>query len=133
MSTDSPSTPNDASSGDESDPRVLHREIRAAKVSVDRTGHGVTMTVTAGKLRLRFYIEAQWSELIRKISAGEGELGQFVPFRMAPFTIDEGAEIVSMRTIDAQTIPGLSRDNPLFGTPLWDASFPKEDRDDPPE
>lgn len=131
MPTGSSSTPNDASSEDESD--SIHREIRAAKVSIDRTGHGVTMTVTAGKLRLRFYIEDQWNELIRNISAGEGELGQLVPFRMAPFTVDEGAEIVSTRTIDAQTIPGLSSDNPLYGTPLWDASFPEEDRDDSPE
>lgn len=85
------------------------------------------MTITAGKLRLRLYIEAQWNDLIRKISAGEGELDQLVPFRMAPFEVGENAELVSPSTIEAQPIPGLSDDNPLQGTPLWNASFPPED------
>lgn len=112
------------------DYRDTHHEIRAAKISVERTGHGVTMTISAGKLRLRLFIEAQWSDLIREISAGEGELDHLVPFRMAPFEVEE-TEVVSSRTIDARTIPGLSNDNPLQGTPLWNASFPPEDQEPP--
>lgn len=135
MSSTTPSEePNDPGSDDRSpsshpqeDPQESHRGIRAAKVSVDRTGHGVTMTITAGKLRLRLYIEAQWNDLIRKISAGEGELDQLVPFRMAPFEVGEEAELVSASTIDAQPIPGLSDADALQGTPLWNASFPPEE------
>lgn len=136
MPTTSPSGKSDSGSQSEDDPPApskgdnlaAHHEIRAAKMSVERTGHGVTMTISAGKLRLRFYIEAQWSDLIQKISAGEGELDQLVPFRMAPFDVGE-TEVLSSRTIDAQTIPGLSSDNALQGTPLWNASFPPEDQD----
>lgn len=102
-------------------------EIRAATVSVDRSAHGVTMTITAGKLRLRLYIDAQWSELIRKVAVGEGELGELVPFRMAAFELEEGESVVSAESIGARPIPGLSEDNPLQGTPLWDARFSPED------
>lgn len=106
--------------------RSSARDIRAAKISIDQAEHGVTMTIRAGKLRFRLYIEAQWSDLIQKISAGEGELDQLVPFRMVPIEIPD-AEVVSARTIEAQTIPGLSEENPLQDTPLWNASFSSED------
>lgn len=126
---------NDASQEEENTSTGPHqnlprREIRAAKLSIDQTGHGVTMTITAGKLRLRLYIESQWNDLVQQIAAGEGELGQLVPFRMAPFEIGEDAELVSVQTINAEPIPGLSADNPLVGTPLWNASFPSEDQED---
>lgn len=98
-----------------------HHDIRAAKVSIDRTDQGVTMTVTAGKLRLRLYIDAQWADLVQQISAGEGELDGLVPFRMAPFSLED-EEIVSIETIDAHPIPGLSRDDDLHDTSLWDSS-----------
>lgn len=98
-----------------------HDDIRAAKVSIDRTDQGVTMTVTAGKLRLRLYIDAQWADLVQQISAGQGELDGLVPFRMAPFSLED-EEIVSIETIDAHPIPGLSRDDDLHDTSLWDSS-----------
>lgn len=89
-----------------------HREVHAAKISIDRAGHGVTMTITAGKLRLRLYIEAQWSDLIQKTSSGEGELNQLVPFRMAPFEIEGTENVISARTVEARALPGLSEENP---------------------
>jgi hypothetical protein len=121
------------SSSDESEELSPHREIRAAKISVQRTGHGVTMTIAAGKLRLRFYIDAQWNDLIRKTAVGTGDLNHLVPFRMAPFRIEENEDFVSARTIDAAAIPGLSQDNPLYGMPLWNASFPPEDQRSNPQ
>lgn len=108
------------------------REIRAATVSIDRTGHGVTLNIVAGKLRLRLYIDSQWPELVRQISAGDGSLDQLVPFRMVPIDVEE-EEYVSARTIDARPIPDLSSENPLYGTPLWDAFFPPEEPTDPAE
>lgn len=100
------------------------REIRLAKVTVTRTGHGVTMDLIAGKLRLRLYIEAQWATLIQKIVEGEGELNQLVPFRMAPLAVEEDTDHLTPDTLDARRIPELSSENPLYGTPLWDAIFP---------
>lgn len=78
------------------------------------------MTVTAGKLRLRLYIDAQWADLVQQISAGRGELDGLVPFRMAPFSLED-EEIVSVDTIDAHPIPGLSREDTLHDTSLWDS------------
>lgn len=97
------------------------RDIRAAKVSIDHTEQGVTMTVTAGKLRLRLYIDAQWADLVQQISAGEGELDGLVPFRMAPFSLED-ANVVSIKTINAHPIPGLSREDDLHDTSLWGGS-----------
>lgn len=79
------------------------------------------MTVSAGKLRLRLYIDAQWADLVQQISAGQGELDGLVPFRMAPFSLED-EDIVSIETIDAHPIPGLSRDDDLHDTSLWDSS-----------
>lgn len=113
-----------------------HREIRAAEFSIERLPEeGVTLTIQAGKLRLRFYIDGQWSDLVRQIHAGEGELDDMVPFRMKPLrlsdlkieedTSDEEQEVVlSTRSIDAHVIPGLSQEDPVFETPLWKGAFP---------
>lgn len=103
------------------------REVRLAKVSVTRTGHGVTMDLIAGKLRLRLYIESQWANLVQKIVEGEGELNQFVPFRMAPLDVEEATNHLTADTLEARRIPELSSENPLHGTPLWDAIFPSEE------
>jgi hypothetical protein len=113
------------------------REIRLAKVSVTRTGHGVAMDVIAGKLRVRLYIDAQWTELLQNIAAGKGELDHLVPFRMVPLEIkeEEATQItpeseatqITPESLEARRIPELSREHPLFGTPLWDAIFPSEE------
>ena len=99
-------------------------EIRLAKVSVTRTGHGVAMDIMAGKLRLRLYIDAQWSSLVQTIAAGEGELDQFIPFRMAPLEMEGDTGQLTPETLEARRIPELSSEHPLFGTPLWNAIFP---------
>lgn len=112
-----------------------HREIRAAEFSIDRLPEeGVTLTVQAGELRLRFYIDGQWSDLVRQIHAGEGELNDMVPFRMKPVRISdlneeesnsgEQEKVLSTRTINAHEIPGLSQDDPVYDTPLWKGAFP---------
>lgn len=103
------------------------REIRLAQVSVTRTGHGVAMDIMAGKLRVRLYIDAQWADLVQNIAAGEGELDQLVPFRMAPLEIPDETEQVTPQALEARRIPELSSEHPLFGTPLWDAIFPSEE------
>jgi len=103
------------------------REIRLAKVAVVRTGHGVAMDVTAGKLRFRLYIDAQWSDLVQTIAAGEGELDQFVPFRMSPLEVEGKTREVTPESLGARRIPELSSDHPLYGTPLWNAIFPSEE------
>jgi hypothetical protein len=104
------------------------REIRLAKVSVTRTGHGVAMDVIAGKLRVRLYIDAQWTELLQNIAAGKGELDHLVPFRMVPLEIkEEEANQITPESLEARRIPELSREHPLFGTPLWGAIFPSEE------
>lgn len=104
------------------------REVRLAKISVTRTGHGVAMDVTAGKLRMRLYIDAQWTELLQNIAAGKGELDHLVPFRMVPLEIQEKeANQITPESLEARRIPELSREHPLFGTPLWDAIFPSEE------
>lgn len=115
-----------------------HREIRAAKFSIERNqNEGVTLCVEAGELRLRFYIDGQWSDLLQQIYAGEGELGEMVPFEMKPISVsslespDKESEtktdevpIISTNTIGAHPIPGLSRENPAYDTPLWKDAFP---------
>ena len=90
------------------------------------------MTIEAGQLRLRFYIDGQWSDLVRQIQAGEGTLQDLVPFKMKPIPVaalnddegDEEATTISTRTLGAHPIPGLSRDAPEFKTPLWKNAFP---------
>lgn len=115
-----------------------HREIRAANICIEHSDdRGVAMTITAGKLRLRLYIDAQWNELVRKISVGHGELGEMVPFQMHPFHIpaqeitdgrfeveERDGAIVSTRTIGAAVIPGLTEQDPLHDTPLWRGKYP---------
>lgn len=113
-----------------------HREIRAAEFSIERLpDEGVTLTIRAGKLRLRFYIDGQWSDLVRQIHAGEGQLDDMVPFRMKPLRVSDlkidevesGADeepVLSTRSIDAHVIPGLSQEDPVFETPLWKGAFP---------
>ena len=113
-----------------------HHEIRAAKFSIDRNpDEGVTLCVEAGELRLRFYIDGQWSDLVHQIYAGEGELGEMVPFRMKPMPVsalepieddgdDESEVVISTSTIGAHPIPGLSSENPVYETPLWRDAFP---------
>lgn len=123
-----------------------HREIRAAEFSIDRLPEeGVTLTVQAGELRLRFYIDGQWSDLVRQIHAGEGKLNDMVPFRMKPVRIsnlneeDSGEQetVLSTRTINAHEIPGLSQDDPVYDTPLWKGAFPslqiESEESDPPD
>ena len=112
------------SANSEKDASSNPREIRLAKVSVNRTGHGVVMDILAGKLRLRLYIDAQWSDLVQTIAAGEGELDQLVPFRMVPLQLEADTNQVRPETLGARPIPELSSEHPLFGTPLWDAIFP---------
>lgn len=115
-----------------------HREIRAAKFSIERNpNEGVTLCVEAGELRLRFYIDGQWSDLLQQIYAGEGELGEMVPFEMKPVPVsslespDEDTKadndevpVISTNTIGAHPIPGLSREDPVYDTPLWKDAFP---------
>jgi len=113
-----------------------HHEIRAAKFSIDRSPEeGVTLCVEAGELRLRFYIDGQWSDLVHQIYAGEGELGEMVPFRMKPMPVSaleskggdadsEDEPVISTSTIGAHPIPGLSSENPVYETPLWRDAFP---------
>lgn len=84
------------------------------------------MDIMAGKLRLRLYIEAQWNDLIQKISAGQGELSQLVPFQMAPIRLDDVEKVVSARTIGAQAIPGLPENQSLQSSPAWDSLFSSE-------
>lgn len=85
------------------------------------------MDLIAGKLRLRLYIDSQWANLIQKIVEGEGELNQRVPFRMAPLEVTEDIDQLTPNTLEARRIPELSSENPLHGTPLWDAIFPSEE------
>lgn len=85
------------------------------------------MDVVAGKLRLRLYIEAQWTELVQNIAAGKGELNQFVPFRMAPLEVEGETGQVTPKMLEARRIPELSSEHPLYGTPLWNAIFPSEE------
>mgnify|MGYP006280930437 CR=1 FL=1 len=113
-----------------------HCEIRAARLSIDRSREdGVTLTVEAGELRLRFYIDGQWSDLLQQIQTGEGELGEMVPFRMKPIPTsslhlerpeNEPSEerVFSTRTIGAHPIPGLSGQKTTYKTPLWKNAFP---------
>lgn len=113
-----------------------HHEIRAAKFSIDRSPEeGVTLCVEAGELRLRFYIDGQWSDLVHQIYAGEGELGEMVPFRMKPMPVSslepieddpdgDDEPVISTSTIGAHPIPGLSSENPIYETPLWKDAFP---------
>lgn len=103
------------------------REIRLARVSVNRTGHGMAIDILAGKLRVRLYIDAQWADLVKTIAAGEGELNQFVPFRMAPLEVEGDTTQVTPKTLEARRIPELSSEHPLFGTPLWNAIFPSNE------
>jgi len=117
-----------------------HNEVRAAKFSIDRSPNGVTLVIEAGELRLRFFIDGQWSDLLQQIHAGEGELGQLVPFQMRPLPVsavqseekDEDGSVVSTRTIGAHPVPGLSQDETVFDKPLWQGAFsslPAEDGD----
>lgn len=115
----------DDSDSSEVSPRP--REIRLARVSVTRTGHGMAIDVLAGKLRFRLYIDAQWADLVKTIAAGEGELNQFVPFRMAPLKVEADTSQVTPETLEARRIPELSSEHPLFGTPLWNAIFPSNE------
>ena len=141
-----------------------HREIRAATFSIQRSQErGVTMTIQAGALRLRFYIDAQWSDLVHQIRRGEGELGEMVPFEMKPIPVkalksagvetsqsksssgkgrknrekatgsandesgeaaDEAPSVISVRTLGAYAIPGISGGDSVFDTPLWRNAFP---------
>lgn len=87
----------------------------------------MAIDILAGKLRFRLYIDAQWADLVKTIAAGEGELNQFVPFRMAPLEVEEGTDQVTPKTLEARRIPELSSDHPLFGTPLWNAIFPSNE------
>lgn len=115
------------------DPR--HHEVRAAKVSIDQTPDGVTLLVEAGNLRFRLFIDGQFSDLIRQIRAGEGELGQLVPFQMKPIPLSamkeveetegdkDGEPVVSTRTVGAQPVPGFSEDQTVYDTPLWQGAF----------
>jgi len=110
-----------------------HHEIRAAKFSIDRSPEGVTLVIEAGKLRLRFFIDGQWSDLIHQIHAGEGELGEFVPFQMKPVQLSEvhldeddqesDEEVISAATLGAHPVPGLSKEETAFDTPLWQGAF----------
>ena len=102
-------------------------EIRLAKVSVTRTGHGMAMDILAGKLRFRLYIDAQWDDLVETIAADERELNLFAPFRMASLEVDADTSQVTPETLGAPRIPELSSDHPLFGTPLWNAIFPSNE------
>lgn len=113
-----------------------HHEIRAAELSIDRTpDDGVAMTIKAGQLRLRFFIDGQWSDLVQQIRTGEGTLGDMVPFRMKPISVsdlaeevksheDGGEKVISTRTLSAHPIPGISKEEPEFDTPLWKNAFP---------
>lgn len=111
-----------------------HRDVRAAKFKIERTPEeGVTLCVEAGKLRLRFFIDGQWSDLLQQVSSGEGELGQLVPFKMTPIPVSvlsseqedgDTETIISSRTIGAHPIPGLSAKDPAHETPLWESAFP---------
>jgi len=112
-----------------------HHEIRAAELSIDRTpDEGVTMTIQAGALRLRLFIDGQWSDLVQQIEKGEGTLGDMVPFRMKPIPVSALADevdsdsdsdgVVSSRTLRAYEIPGISREDPEYQTPLWKGAFP---------
>lgn len=110
-----------------------HHEIRAAELSIDRTpDEGVTMTIQAGELRLRFFIDGQWSDLVQQIQDGKGTLGDMVPFRMKPIPVSsledaaesDRAKIVSTRTLKAHAIPGISQNDPEYETPLWKGAFP---------
>lgn len=115
-----------------------HHEVRAARVSIDRTQDGVTLVMEAGELRIRLYIDGQFSDLIHLIHAGEGELGSLVPFQMRPLSVDdlkgvetaeqedEGTDdgpVVSTRTVGAHPVPGLSEDETVYDTPLWKGAF----------
>jgi hypothetical protein len=125
MASPSDSSPEESDERSNTDGDVARnfREIRLAKVSVTRTDHGVAMDIMAGKLRLRLFIESQWNDLIQKISAGQGELSQLIPFQMAPFRVDDIEEVVSARTIGARAIPDLSEKQPLQSSPAREPLF----------
>jgi hypothetical protein len=112
-----------------------HHEVRAAKVSIDQTPDGVTLLVEAGDLRLRLFIDGQFSDLLRQIRDGEGELGHLVPFQMKPISLSDMEEVekgegekdsepvVSTRTVGAHPVPGFSEDKTVYDTPLWQGAF----------
>lgn len=117
------------------DDESQHQSVRAAKFKIERSDdEGVTLCVEAGKLRLRFFIDGQWSDLLQQVSAGEGELGQLVPFKMNPIPVSdlssaqesqgETETLISISTIGAHPIPGLSAKDPAHKTPLWESAFP---------
>lgn len=117
-------------SGDDSQ----HRDVRAAKLKLERVpGEGVTLCVEAGKLRLRFFVDGQWQDLLQEVSSEEDE-GQLVPFKMKPIPVsalasdqkdaEEVEAIITSSTIGAHPIPGLSGDDPAHDTPLWQNAFP---------
>jgi hypothetical protein len=128
MASPSDSIPeeNDEAGNTDGDVPRNPREIRLAKVSVTRTEHGVAMDIMAGKLRLRLFIESQWNDLIQKISAGQGELSQLVPFQMVPFHVDDVEEVVSVSTIGARAIPDFAENQPVQSSPAREPLFSSE-------
>ncbi len=108
-------------------------DIRAAKLTIEHTSEeGATLCIEAGKLRLRFYIDGQWSDLLQQMRSSEEE-GDMVPFKMRPIPAssvtsseqeEEEEAVISTATIGAHPIPGLSEKDPAHETPLWESTFP---------
>lgn len=110
--------------------QTTRQDIRAAKLTIENTSEGATLCIEAGKLRLRFYIDGQWSDLLQQMRTSD-EAGDMVPFTMRPVpassvTDSEEPEeaVISTATIGAHPIPGLSKQDPAYETPLWESTFP---------
>lgn len=112
---------------------TTRQHIRAANLKIERTSEGVTLCIEAGKLRFRFYIDGQWSDLLQQMHSSEEKAGDMVPFKMRPVPVSsvtggEGDEmdeaVISTATIGAHPIPGLSEKDPAYETPLWESTFP---------
>lgn len=112
---------------------TTRQNIRAAKLTIESTPEGATLVIEAGKLRLRFYIDGQWSDLLQQLHSSDEEAGDMVPFKMRPIPAssvtgsdgeENGEAVISTATIGAHPIPGLSKQNPAYETPLWESTFP---------
>jgi hypothetical protein len=111
--------------------QTTRQDIRAAKLTIESTSEGATLCIEAGELRLRLFIDGQWSDLLQQMHTSD-EAGDMVPFRMRPIpasSVTESQEteeeaVISTASIGAHPIPGLSKKNPAHETPLWESTFP---------